>query len=121
MSRLTKKFDNDEMHYDMGDQYATTPHDGIQYIIDVNNKLGKLEDIEDELGIDLETFVKLTKAKEIYDIEEDDMTTFTYVDFEKHLIVCVDDFDEMSERYLEWSYRFEDFGKTWAFARKEPK
>jgi hypothetical protein len=42
MNRLTRKFDNDEMHYDMGDQYETTLNDGIQYVIDVNNKLGAL-------------------------------------------------------------------------------
>lgn len=83
------------------------------------NKLGKLEDIEDELGIDLITFVKLTKAKEIYDIEEDDTTTFTYIDYENHLIVCIDDFNEMSERYNEWSYRFKDYGKTWALTKEE--
>lgn len=61
MNRLTMKFDNDEMHYDMGDQYETTLDDGIQYVIDVNNKLGALEDIEDELGCPLETVFKALK------------------------------------------------------------
>lgn len=90
-----------------------------QLIEEAVDKLGDLEDIEDELGIDLITFVKLTKAKEIYDIEEDSATTFTYIDFENHLIVCIDDFDEMSERNFEWSYRFKDYGKTWALTKEE--
>lgn len=89
------------------------------FYVAVEDKLRMLENLEDELGIDLITFVKLTKAKEIYDIEEDDTTTFTYIDFEKNEIVCVDDFDEMSERYIEWSYRFEDYGKTWTLTKEE--
>lgn len=114
MSRLTEKNIKSGIYYPL----ETEPTYDECKIICVQ-KLGKLEDIEDELGIDLTTFVKLTKAKEIYDIEEDDTTTFTYIDFENHLIVCIDDFDEMSERYFEWSYRFKDYGKTWALTKEE--
>lgn len=112
MSRLTNK------------HFSVNPPRSIKkcrqdFYIAVEDKLRRLEDIEDELGIDLITFVKLTKAKEVYDIEEDSATTFTYIDFENHLIVCIDDFDEMSGRNFEWSYRFKDYGKTWALTKEE--
>ena len=119
MSRLTQR-DGDSYVYE---EYMMTRGGSCTGVTRLRNqaidKLGELEDIEEELGIDLITFVKLAKAKEIYDIEEDDTITFTYVDFEDHLIVCVDDFSEMCERYNEWCYRVEDHGKTWALTKEE--
>ena len=54
MSRLTYKV-NDHYYFD-----------NLDDLIDASNKLGQLEDIEEELGIDLITLNKLRKADKIY-------------------------------------------------------
>lgn len=87
----------------------------------VEKKLGQLEDIEEELGIDLITFVKLNKTDKIYDKEEENFMYYDYIDFENKRLVCVDDFDEMSCSHLEYYYYFKDYGKKWALTKEELK
>ena len=86
---------------------------------DLVSKLGRLEDIEEELGIDLIAFVKLNKTCKIYDKEEEGFMDFDYIDIENKCLVCVDDFDEMSGGYLDFYYYFKDYGKTWALTKEE--
>lgn len=52
MNRLTKK--NENILTNDIEKYITNPFDQIK----VNNKLGQLEDVEEELGIDLVTLFK---------------------------------------------------------------
>lgn len=82
----------------------------------VADKLGLLEDIEEELGIDL---IKLLKAKTTFykrdngEIEENDESFV--IDLEEKgidFIIC-GEIDEM--------YMFADYGKTWAFTKEELK
>lgn len=100
---------------------ATTPKELVEDIYLKNAKLGQLENIEEELGIDLITFVKLNKTSEIYSEEEEDFVYFTWIDIENKCLVYEDDFDEMSGRYLHTYYHFKDYGKTWALTKEELK
>jgi hypothetical protein len=80
------------------------------------DKLGQLEDIEEELGVDL---IKLLKAKTTFykrdngEIEENDESFV--IDLEEKgidFVIC-GEIDEM--------YMFADYGKTWAFTKEEIK
>jgi len=111
MERLTKKTNNGYVP-----QYEReTKHN----YYDLVSKLGRLEDIEEELGIDLKTFVELNKTSKIYDKEEEDFMHFNWIDLENKCLVCEDDFDEMSGGYLHYYYYFKDYGKTWALTKEE--
>ena len=78
------------------------------------NKLGKLEDVEEELGIDLITLSKILK-RGIYVVEngiirfanaKNDEVLIT----EKHMLV-----------FLFRKYFYLDYGKTWALTKEELK
>lgn len=99
MNRLTYKV-NDHYYFD-----------NIDELIDASNKLGKLEDIEEELGVDLITLFKC--------IEYGFYTKYNYYpsycntfDLETKLIK-VNDCDE------HFTLNFKDYGKTWALTREE--
>lgn len=114
MNRLTNNICNDYQVIDEKGDFILGENCVFKNCI---NKLGKLEDIEDELGCDLitlfkaleegfyvkkdsinEGFISLVKAK---DIREVDMITksITFCDYE-------------------FVY-FKDYGKTWALIREE--
>ena len=64
MNRLTKKFSIMGRKYDLAYGQANTwkrklKNDKYELIEDAIDKLGQLEDIEEELGIDLATFIKI--------------------------------------------------------------
>ena len=62
MQRLTKEL--------LKDSYVLNPQENIPNVIVegmIYNKLGKLEDIEEELGCPIEVYVKLHKIAKIYD------------------------------------------------------
>lgn len=66
MSRLTKRF-NDNSGYEVeeyGSQYNEVKLDGY---FDAVDKLGKLEDLEEEIGCPLEVYVKLIQDTAIFD------------------------------------------------------
>lgn len=112
--RLTEK---DGKYYRIAEPYINWTN-GVQRVV---KKLGQLEDIEQELGIDLITFVKLNKTSEIYDKEEETSMFFNWIDLENKCLVCEDDFDEMSGGYLHFYYYFKDYGKKWALTKEELK
>lgn len=84
-------------------------------------KLGKYEDLEKELGISLEIFVRLNKTNQIYDSDEEEFMDFDYIDLENKRLVCIDDFDEMSYTNLQYYYYFKDCGIKWALTKEELK
>lgn len=116
MTRLTKK--------------GVTPVDAIQTSTDIANmyhvysKLSKLEDIEEELGIDLITlfniynrlckqryvYKKFTDTGEVVKVDLDE--GYFVIDFKGKQIERI--YDEPSN----W-YEFKDYAKTWAFTREE--
>lgn len=101
MTRLTKK--------------GVTPVDAIQTSTDIANmyhvysKLSKLEDIEEDLGVDL---IKLLTSGTIFTIDKV-YGIFYHIDIENGG-VYTSEYDADDE-----FYPFSDYGKTWAFTRKE--
>ena len=106
MTRLTKK--------------GVTPVDAIQTSADianmyhVYNKLSKLEDIEEELGVDL---IKLLNAKKVYvlDYGKPYETWSPSINFKTRKIYTIDEIT----RTICGQYDIKDYGKTWAFTREE--
>lgn len=93
---------------------------GNKYMFDGNfdricDKLGKLEDIEEELGIDLITLFKALKDG-IYVVEDND--NYIVKDSIKSIENWADGWGiSTNMEYLELS--FSDYGKTWALDKKE--
>lgn len=73
------------------------------------NKLGALEDIEEDLGIDL---VKLLSAKSIFVDEKSVFYDFKISVIEQCVYVSVDDCDDTK-------LSFDDYGKYWTFTKEE--
>lgn len=92
----------------------TGDNSGInQYL--ANQKLGQLEDIEDELGIDLITLFKALKnGIWIYDTNGIGMPTYI---FKKGLSFnyC----KQPSIQYYDRLFYLEDYGKTWVLTKEE--
>lgn len=96
---------------------------GDKYMFDGNfdricNKLGKLEDIEEELEIDLITYFKLKPYEIIYvkfDEKDKDVLAFPIyeIDVENKFVSIILDECNTGE------YLFKDYGKTWALTREE--
>lgn len=106
MERLTKKHDGSGSYTQFGDKYI--PNHNIRHKQCVE-KLGKLEDIEAELGIPLEVLFKALKDGVIIDDEE----------YQTFLM-----YDEVTNSYCfkcgGWGkYFLKDHGKTWALTREE--
>lgn len=87
-------------------------------------KLGQLEDIEEELGIELLTLFKALKNGIYYKetlsgrIYEKYINEFLYISFEdKALIYLTDDFAHSTSMFM--YYEFDDYGKTWALTKEE--
>ena len=81
-------------------------------------KLGQLEDIEEELGIDLLTYFKIKSAKSVYVKELDNDTSEMLVRPSKESIdVCYKGFVNIPE--CDSSLQFKDYGKTWALTKEE--
>lgn len=98
------------------------------------DKLGRIEDKEEELGIDLETFLKVLKNRHIY-VSNSYHTEFRgehriqdYIEIENIY------YAEFSQEELEWIFTFhvyddyasypclvklKDFGKTWALTKDD--
>ena len=108
--RLTKK-ENDKYGYEVVcDNPNTSIHQDISNAIE---KLGQLEDIEEELGIDLITLFKALKngiwiqdlmslgiqSVSIHYSEEEGIYLYNY--------------------FFENCYDFKDYGKTWALTKEE--
>jgi len=126
MERLTRKFTQED--YDKEriqlDEIGLTNAEisekvGEDYLLNEDvmgtnapmHKLGKLEDIEEEFGIDL---IKLLKAKTIYTKH-------------KEISKCIVEDINFEFKYIRYNYSyqysyteyFKDYGKTWAFTREE--
>ena len=110
MTRLTKKNDKGLGSWtQLGDQYV--PAHNIKHKQCVN-KLGQLEDIEEELGIDLITLFKALKDG-------------IYVNGEKEHVLLFYDMDFFNKTSFQLhasngiNYYFKDYGKTWTLTKEE--
>ena len=119
MRYTTKRFE----HYDVCDRDAD----------DANDKLGKLEDIEEELGIDLTVFFKAMKQKTLFvkteidvreTIEEGQgwgMKSFIYESGEPLIFADILYPSEITKE--EWftpvRLKPSDYGVTWSLVKEE--
>ena len=124
MNRLTKR-----ILPEYGMHYAAN---GEVSVCQFNNKLGQLEDIEEEIGIDLITLFKaLNKGfyikynNKIVHIPPDKNITVNFwyniinVSIPpKFFIDCKKGTDYSSET-IDEEYWFKDYGKTWALTKEE--
>ena len=77
--------------------------------LDLWNKLGQLEDIEDELGIGLDILYKLLVRGCYYKCNNEILYTFGNVDVTNKIIHTIYNKDLF----------FKDYGKTWALTKEE--
>ena len=129
MNRLTKKNNGTGSWAQFGDKYL--PAHNIKHKQCVN-KLGQLEDIEDELKIDLITLFKA--LKDGFYIKYNDKIVHIFPD--KHITInfwyktinvfippkffidCKKGTDYLSET-IDEEYWFKDYGETWSLSREE--
>ena len=82
------------------------------------HKLGQLEDIEDELGIDLLTYFKIKSAKSVY-VKElgKDCSEMLVRPSKDSIDVCYKGFVNIPE--CDSCLQLKDYGKTWALTKEE--
>ena len=124
MERLTR--DNDTQYdlignYNSNIEEFTNNHKLRNSVL---NKLGQLEDIEEELGVDLITLFKALKQGYIYEKLEDEITKrdVDMLDFQEGIRgVCLDKsygIDNYKQCYQTLKY-INGYGKSWALTREE--
>ena len=129
MNRLTYRTDNGE-------------YTGMPNSIEIRTaleKLSKIEDIEEELGIDLITLFKALKQKEVYIRESFCQEVWGHWEINKTLLIYLDyvgdneAYDDFINKewvltFTEWEngfdyhemlVRLKDYGKTWALTKEE--
>lgn len=84
----------------------------------VADKLGQLEDIEEELGIDLLTYFKIKSAERVY-VKElgSDISEMLVRPSKDSIDVCYKGFVNIPE--CDSSLQLKDYGKTWALTKEE--
>lgn len=98
--RLTKKYDDE---YESNESEYT-----------VWQKLGQLEDIEDELGIDLIALFKILKTKECYSKEDGECLI---MGINKNGVILMPKKFPFGE--CEFTAPFAELGKTWALTKED--
>ena len=111
--RLTEKKENGKYDY-------ATDKNGYCFLQEgqLVNKLGQLEDIEEELGIDLLTYFKIKSAKSVY-VKElgKDCSEMLVRPSKDSIDVCYKGFVNIPE--CDSCLQLKDYGKTWALTREE--
>ena len=131
MSRLTKKSNSilKEIEYQLIDEKENLndANEGIKKIpVLATNKLGRLENIEEELGIDLITLFKAlkdgiwTNQEQWYGDEKQGKIRFFQVRLllEENAIGCIHNSMWKGKEVIRTLY-FKDYGKTWALTKEE--
>jgi hypothetical protein len=108
MERLTKKHDGSGSYTQFGDKYI--PNHNIRHKQCVE-KLGKLEDIEEELGIPLEVLFKA--LKEGVWVKED-MWNNNYKIINSGYVI-----NEYCIYNNDFARSTKDYGETWALTKEE--
>ena len=118
--RLTKKYKEDYFVNNENKELTRldieNDHNSSQII---RNKLGQLEDIEDELGIDLATLFKALKNGAWFKVFDPKDIVFIKV-------ICIGSLFQISGLYKDYRNDdrqviccIEDYGKTWALTKEE--
>ena len=117
MNRLTKKNNGSGSWTQFGDKYL--PAHNIKHKQCVN-KLGKLEDIEEELGIDLEILYKALKSESIWVKKHIGAGKFRIVEVNIRGLNINKYTNEITIRDENNSLHIlNGYGKTWALTREE--
>lgn len=132
MNRLTKKSNSTlkAIEYQLIDEKENLDaNEGIKKIpVLATNKLGVLEDIEEELGIDLITLFKALKdGINVYYEDEERYKFHNNLRLEYHktlgwglvYIYGCNCRDDMSMKLDKEFYELKDYGKTWALTKEE--
>lgn len=114
MTRLTRKVNYDGIHYGSPNGILC---DNLEHLEKVYTKLGQLEDMEEELGIDLITYIKAIRQQKVWvlyngKLLQPDLVFWSSHTFNKLCLWFIKD-----DRHIKVSY--EDYGKTWALTREE--
>ena len=116
MNRLTKKNNGTGSWTQLGDKYL--PAHNIKHKQCVN-KLGQLEDIEEELGIDLEILYKVLKSESIWIKKHIGAGKFRIVEVNIRGLNINKYTNEITIRDENNSLHIlNGYGKTWALSRK---
>lgn len=130
MSRTTRRVDEEQLREarEIGEPFVREYQEGDfcelegTYIRDRLNKLGHHEDIEEEFGIDLITLFKALKNG-IYTVNHShggyepirvSLKIGGYGDLVTAYLIHPYDYDDG-----EYTYRLNDYGKTWALTKEE--
>lgn len=119
MKRLTEKYVDRENKTQYQNACGINEFEYCGGREDMFNKLGKLEDIEEELGIDLNT---LLKCKAIWFILPNEklprLAYHIHIDlYAKRLVDIIPEDRDDKPLY----FYFKDYGKTWALTTEELK
>lgn len=122
MNRLTRAWATNEKGKAIN--YVAPPVDDEKTQFLVWQKLGQLEDIEEELGIDLITYFEIKKSKIVFMKEEypnneikNDISEMVVRSSQNGIDVCYKGFINIPE--CDISLHFKDYGKTWALTKEE--
>ena len=130
MNRLTKKSNSvlEAIEYQLIDEKENLDaNEGIKKIpVLATNKLGRLEDIEEELGIDVITLFKAlkdgiwTNQEQWYGDEKQGKIRFFQVRLllEENAVGCIHNSMWKGKEVIRTLY-FKDYGKTWALTKEE--
>ena len=91
---------------------------------EILDKFGQLEDIEDELELDLVTFIRCLKLLDrdefVYVYRSDDLIYSAITPVQFLVDVTNKEFIELRrEKGYEQHLKFKDYGKTWALTKEE--
>lgn len=118
--RLTEKH-KDNYYYP---KYATVKgivgdqECNIKVDIAIWNKLGEIEDVEDELGIDLRILIKAIRIGIKAKWENNEIVSLTVLGCFQ-LLFNQKCFQLIDYNGKKWFYYFKDYGKTWALTEEE--
>ena len=123
MSRLTKKF-NDNSGYEVKEYGTEFNEVKLNAYLDAVDKLGKLEDLEEELGYSLEFIFKVLKSPKIYiegmNVRSEYDDRFKFNAKTNQYIINPYAIDGKKTEFLfvdRWAYgydlRMKDYKKTW--------
>lgn len=125
--KLEKPIDTKYLHYDyliIADYDISRGNYGRITDSEIYNKLGQLEDIEDELGIELLTLLKARNGFYAYDEEYDKIIFYKddlWINIESEMLggsklIKI----EGNVHFISHSQcEFKDYGKTWALTKEE--
>ncbi len=131
--RLTTKYLQSEYYFADEISEDATEEERNKYLYSIVDKLGQIEDIEDEIGIDLITLFKALKQETLFiktdfdvrkTIKNGEGWGMKHLSFEDgELVIFAQILYPNDITHKEWltplRLKLKDYGKTWALTREE--